>query len=161
MVYLKNKKGDNYFYQTFGRGKVVKVKKHEDFFYIYLGKKDEFGSGICLGTDEWGKLALIMKRMESMKKELEKRKKGDKRKVEEGDEEEVQTNKKSKKQKPNPFISDQAGEGTSGGWRQKKKILFSESLNMIPLNTSCLFFEKKKYIENIRNYNHRKNSRHM
>ncbi|CAG2252045.1 unnamed protein product [Mytilus edulis] len=88
---------------------------------------DEFGSGICLGTDEWGKLALIMKRMESMKKELEKRKKGDKRKIEEGDEEEVQTNKKSKKQKPNPFISDQAGEGTSGGWRQKKKIFFSES----------------------------------
>ncbi|CAC5364488.1 unnamed protein product [Mytilus coruscus] len=36
-------------------------------------KPKQFGSGICLGTDEWSKLVLILKKMESMKKELAKR----------------------------------------------------------------------------------------
>ena len=73
MVYLTSNKDQSYFFQKFGSGKCVKIKKHNDYFYIHLEKADEYGISITLGTDEWETLTRIMKNTKGLQQELNKK----------------------------------------------------------------------------------------
>jgi hypothetical protein len=73
MVYLTSIKGQSYFFQKFRRGKCIKIKKHDNYFYIHLEKADEFGVSITLGTDEWETLTRIMKNVKEIQQELNKK----------------------------------------------------------------------------------------
>jgi hypothetical protein len=56
-----------------GGGDVLKLKKHNDYFYIHLEKADEYEISITLGTDEWETLTRIMKNAKEIQQELNKK----------------------------------------------------------------------------------------